>query len=129
MDGRSYLKTVIGADKLLGTTDTLTITQKVGPLNTSSDPTLFGSTVATTSITVGSTNEAGRITATTIQKHGKGNAFDNTSLSGVATIARPAAITVGDLATTTNYLNVYGQMTTGTTEYGQIHAFTMEIMG
>lgn len=131
VDGRSYIKTVIGVDKLppASVADTLTLWQRLGPLSTSSDPVLFASTLSTTNISAGVTNEAGRGSNTTMQKHGSGGSYAANSLSSMATTVRAAATTVGDLSTTTNYLSVYGQMTTGTTEYGQIHSFTVEIMG
>jgi hypothetical protein len=128
-DGRAYLKTVLGADKLLGTTDTCTTYQRLGPLGTAGDPTLFGATMTTTNISIGTTQECNRTSSTTVRKHGNGNAYANNALSGVSTAARAAAITVGNLDTTTNYFSVFLQMTTGTTEYGQLHSFTLEIMG
>ena len=127
--GRTYLKVVVGCEKLLGTSDTLNVTQKMGPLDTSSDPNLFGTTLATTQIAGGATNEASRMSSTTVRKHGKGNAFDSSAVSGIGTVATPAAITVGNMDSVVNYLGVYGQMTTGSTEYGSIHSLTVEIMG
>ncbi len=129
VDGRSYIKTVIGADKLLGTTDTLTVSQRIGPLNTDSDPVFVSTTVATTNISAGITSEGGRLSSTTFQKHGAADSGATNPLSSTSATARAAAITTGNFDSSVNYLNVWGQMTTGSTEYGQVHSFTVEIMG
>lgn len=128
-DGRAYLKTVLGADKLLGVADTCTTYQRFGPLGTAGDPTLFGATMATTNISTGSTQECNRVGATSIRKHGGGAAYTTGALSAVSATVRQAAITVGNMDTTLNYFTVWGGMSTGTTEYGQLHSFTLEIMG
>lgn len=128
-DGRAYIKTFIGVDKLLGTTDTLTTRQRFGPLGTSSDPVLFNPALATTNISGGFTNQVSRLTTTTIRKHGSGSSSSSNALSSSSTVARNAAITVGGLDAVMNYLTVWLQMTTGTTEYGVLHSFTAEIMG
>ena len=131
--GRSYIKTVICADKLAvtppATSDTSTFYQYFGPNGDNTDPILFSTVFGTTIIDGGITNEASRLSATSMRKHGAGGVGAANSMSGTSSTVRPPAITVGNLATTTNYLSVYGKMTTGTNEYGQLHAYTMEFMG
>ena len=128
-DGRAYIKSIAGADKLGGTSDTLTLHQRFGPNGSSADTGLFSASLSGSNVSVGIVNMASRVSPTTVRKHGKGNTFDTLSFGGTSTTGRQAAFTVGDMDTTLNYLTVFGIMSTGTVEYGQLHAFTVELMG
>ena len=128
-DGRAYIKSIAGADKLGGTSDTLTLHQRFGPNGSSADTALFSASLSGSNVSVGIVNMASRVSPTTVRKHGKGNSFDPLSFGGNSTTGRQAAFTVGDMDTTLNYLTVFGIMSTGTVEYGQLHAFTVELMG
>ena len=128
-DGRAYIKSIAGADKLGGISDTLTLHQRFGPNGSSADTALFSASLSGSNVSVGIVNMASRVSPTTVRKHGKGNSFDPLSFGGNSTTGRQAAFTVGDMDTTLNYLTVFGIMSTGTVEYGQLHAFTVELMG
>ena len=128
-DGRAYIKSIAGADKLGGISDTLTLHQRFGPNGSSADTALFSASLSGSNVSVGIVNMASRVSPTTVRKHGKGNTFDMLSFGGTSTTGRQAAFTVGDMDTTLNYLTVFGIMSTGTVEYGQLHAFTVELMG
>ena len=128
-DGRAYIKSIAGADKLGGTSDTLTLHQRFGPNGSSADTGLFSASLSGSNVSVGIVNMASRVSPTTVRKHGKGNTFDTLSFGGTSTTGRQAAFTVGNMDTTLNYLTVFGIMSTGTVEYGQLHAFTVELMG
>ena len=128
-DGRAYIKSIAGADKLGGISDTLTLHQRFGPNGSSADTALFSASLSGSNVSVGIVNMASRVSPTTVRKHGKGNTFDMLSFGGTSTTGRQAAFTVGNMDTTLNYLTVFGIMSTGTVEYGQLHAFTVELMG
>jgi hypothetical protein len=126
-DGRASVEVVMGWDKLLGTSDTLTISAYFGTANSSSDQLAFPqSSLATTNITLGIWQKFARISATTTRKLGSPAIA---TFSSVSASARGAAVTVGNMDSVTNYLNIYGAMTTGATEKGELHALTVRLIG
>ncbi|MFA7256051.1 MAG: hypothetical protein WC047_00550 [Kiritimatiellales bacterium] len=126
-DGRAMVEVTMGWDKLAGTSDTLLTSVYFGTADTTSDQLAFPqSSLVTTNIVFGVVQKFARISATTTRKLGSTTIA---TFSGVGTSARVAAVTVGNMGTTTNYLGVYGKMTTGTTEYGQLHALTVRLIG
>jgi hypothetical protein len=126
-DGRSTIEVVQGWDKLLGTSDTLTTTTRIGAANTTSDATVFPpSAIASTNITMGFGHRFARISATEVRKQGSPTV---TAFSSVSANVRTAAVTVGSMDTVTNYLGIYGRMTTGSTEKGELHALTVRLIG
>lgn len=128
-DGRIQLRITAGFDKLLGTSDTVNFYQRFGTAGTTSDAVLAQSTLATTVISHGTYNEFNRVSATELRKHGAGGVTIVNSMSGQTTVVRAAAITVGNLGTTLNYLTLWSDLTTSGTEKGNVHAFTVEILG
>lgn len=129
VDYRSKLQTFLSVEKLGGTSDTLTMLQRLGTAGTVSDTILFNPALATTAITVGSTARASRITGTTVRKEGSAGTGVYNSLSASSTSARTNAITVGNMDTTTNYLTLWGDLTTGGGEYGVVGAFSVWLLG
>jgi hypothetical protein len=131
-DLRSMLRTVVGVDHLGGTADNLSHYIKVGTTQTWAGDNIIHQ--ATTNAAVwsgGATNQLSRNTATTVSKHGGGGASSAVSLSVYSGVARaPLDVIVGDLDTETNYLTIWHDLGTGGLgEYGQLHAFTLELIG
>lgn len=128
-DGRTQLRTSLGADHLIGTSDTVNFYQRFGTAGTVADAVLAQCQAATTQLAGGWENDFSRVSPTELRKHGAGAVTVPNPMSGVTTVARAAAITVGNLGTTLNYLTVWCDLTTGGTEKGNLHAFTVEIVG
>lgn len=118
-----------GAERLGGGSDTVSFRGHFGSLGTNGDSLVLGMTLATTSVSGGSTSFIGRESATSIRKRGAAGAYVANALSVISAAATAAATTCANLDTEINYLSMYGQMTTGTVEYGVQEFFSVELIG
>jgi len=118
----SYLRGTLGLDRLPGTSDSLLVRVKVAGQS------VVTPGVNTSSVTYGADWAIGRTAATGVRKLG-GGAAGATSFIGVNTVARPAAAVVADMDANATVVEVTGQLTAGTTEYGVLHTVTIYWIG
>lgn len=123
------LSIMFGGEHLGGTADTCTLRMYFGTNGTSSDTLCVSGAMGTTAVNIGTFHKLVRTSSTQIRKAGSGGVGSAISFAATSTTARPAALTVPNLDTTDSYFTMYGQMTTGTTEYGNIHYVNLMIAG
>jgi hypothetical protein len=117
------LDVAIGCDKINGVSDTLTIRLKVG------GQAVLAPTLATTIVSAGGLLRIKRVSATSIQKCGASSSATFQAMAISSTSSRATALTVPNMDTTPTVIELSGQMTSGATEYGQIHSYTIELVG
>lgn len=113
----------LGANKAGGTSDTLTLRLKIAT-NIVSAP-----TIATTQTGAGGQFLIKRQSATSVQQAGGSNNTSWTQLAGAVSTARSAATTVPSLDATDTVIELSGQMTTGSAEYGIVNSYSLWLVG
>lgn len=125
----SILRFTLGADHIGGVADSGTVIVRLGKEGDITDGLLHNPSLNTTNISLGSIQEFQVLTNTTIRKHGASSAGTTTSLTTSSSTVRASAVTIDDIATETNILSLFVDLTTGGLgEYYSIHGFVVELV-
>lgn len=119
----------IGAHKLAANAEAPIVNLRMGSAGTVADSILAGSFTFSSVRGLGLTGAARRKSATTIQLAGAGPTTQRDRFAEFPNAAFPAAITIGDMDTTTNYLSLCAQATTPFGEYIVVDYFNVWIEG
>lgn len=122
--GFDRLRLKIAASKS-GVSDTCTIGVRLGNLGTVADPLLATITLLQASQSMGYELEFKRLSATTVQKQGCGDA--NVNYAGQSATAYPAAVTVLNMDSVNMFLTLSTQMTAGGSDVPTLQNYTLEL--
>lgn len=117
-----FLLFCYGAERTGGTSDTLTTKLTMNGASLGQPP------MVTTVVTLGAQKAYQRLSTTTVRQIGGGNANQVGPLVNTGTPARPGAVTVANMDTTANVIQLTGTLTLGT-ETGIFSGFTIELIG
>lgn len=106
-----------------GTTDAATLRLRFGPLGTTADPVIATIAIAAANQSFGSVMAFKRLSATSLEQEGNGDA----SFTGASATAAPAAVAVSNMDSNGMYLSLTVQMGTGA-EITTLRDYTLRLV-